>query len=203
MIKRVFLIVLKTDLKVFWPFSLALNIFYLHFNPIWAYIRVNSRFPEVLSYSLLLSQHILYILNLGRYGQKSEPWLALCKKSDVSIKENTWKKPNESLRPRSQLCVILILGSMCLPQSVSSQPSLNTARENARSTSNLWSLDAEQECCNPEVLWNDLILVFTPFQKKCLKSSGEAKVEDVISFYYDTELLCLGCAISNSSTNLL
>lgn len=193
----------KTDLKVLWPFSPALNIFYLHFNPIWLCIQVNSRFPEVLSYSLLLSQHILYILNLGRYSQKSEPWLALCKKSDVSIKANTWRKPNESLRPRSQLCVILIPGSVCLPQSVSSQPSLNTPRENARSTRNLWSLDAEQERCNPKVLWNDLILVFTTFQKKCLKSSGEAKVEDVISFYYDTELLCLGRAISNSSTSLL
>lgn len=186
-----------------WPFSLALNIFYLHFNPIWLCIQVNSRIPEVLSYSLLLSQHILYILNLGRYSQKSEPWLALCEKSDVSIKENTRKKQNESLQHRSQLCVILILGSVCLPQSVSSQPSLNPARENGRSTCNLWSLDAEQELCNPKVLWNDLILEFTTFQKQRLKSSREAKVEDVISFYYDTGLLCLGHAISNSSTSLL
>jgi len=52
---------------------------------------------------------------------------------------------------------------------------------------NLWSLDAEQENCNPKVLWNHLILVFTSFQKKCLKSSGKEKMENAVSFYYDTK----------------
>lgn len=98
-INRISLLVQKTDIKTPWPLSLALDTFYLHFNAIWLCIQVKCRFPEVLSHSLPLCQLLFCILNLRRYSQKSEPWLVLFNKSDVSIKENTLKKTPPQMSP--------------------------------------------------------------------------------------------------------